>query len=314
MENSLKLVSREPLILLLSKNDFTAIERKIYWAILSQMIQGFNVSPDLFQNKEFTISLDSLQETNRSRVKSAIVKIVQRKLYYENPKGDEFEIVTPFPYAKYEGSKGRIRLTMLANVVPYFMELKNGYSEFELFAALSLSSEYSQKLYPLLSRWKDTGIWNNVEIEQLKDTLRATHYNRFVHFKQRVLDQAVKEINEKTDIEISIDYKKTGRIVTHLTFNILSKSKKEQINAALAVKEEMDSVANLNIGQIMVQASQILSTYNFSATQYMAIMTKPQMLQLFIEEDSKITHGVRKDVKNKTAYMATILGFSKKKK
>ena len=41
-------------------------------------------------------------------------------------------------------------------------------------------------------------------------------------------------------------------------------------------------------------------------------MIDPKLLQLFIEEDSKIIHGVRKNVLNKTAYMAKVLGFSKK--
>jgi plasmid replication initiation protein len=301
MENTLRPVSREPLVLLLSKNEFTAIERKIYWIILNQLYQGINVSPDLFQNMEFVIPIAALNETNRGRIKAAAERIMSRKLTYENPANDSFELIVPFPYVKYQGNEGTLKIKMLAEVLPYFMELRNGYSEFELYAALSLTSEYSQRLYPLLSRWKDTGKWVNVEIEYLKQLLDASHYDRFVHFKQRVLDQAEKEIN-----------KKTGRHVTHLNFKILSKIKKEQQQAFLAVKEELDTVAKLDIGQIMAQVSSIMRSYNFSSSQQKKIMIDPKLLQLFVEEDSKIVHGVRKNVLNKTAYMAKVLGFSKK--
>jgi plasmid replication initiation protein len=312
MESTLRPVNREPLVLLLSKNEFTAIERKIYWIILNQLYQGINVSPDLFKNMEFVIPIAALQETNRGRIKAAAERIMSRKLSYENPTNDSFELIVPFPYVKYQGNEGTLKIKMLAEVLPYFMELRNGYSEFELYAALSLTSEYSQRLYPLLSRWKDTGKWVNVEIESLKELLGASHYDRFVHFKQRVLDQAEKEINEKTDIEISTEFKKTGRHVTHVTFKILSKIKKEEKQALLAVKEELNTVANLNIGQILAQVSSIMRGYNFSSSQQKKIMIEPKLLQLFVEEDSKIVHGVRKNVLNKTAYMAKILGFSKK--
>ena len=304
---------REPLILLLSKTEFSLIERRIYWIILSQMEQGFNVSPDLFQNREFKISISDLKETNRQRIKDTVKKITTRQITNTDLVKDTFECLVPFPYAKYDGKNGCIDILMLANVIPYFLELKKGFSEFEIVAALSLTSEYSQKLYPLLCRWRDTGKWLNVDINTLKELLDANHYEYFGNFKQRVLDVGYKEINEKTNIRYEMVFHKTGRNVTTVDFLISQADKIESIEANKAVNEEMQEVAKLNIGQIMAQASKILSTYNFSANQYKAIMTDNSMLQIFIQEDSKIVHGVRKNVKNKTAYMATILGFSKKK-
>jgi len=305
--------AREPLILLLSKTEFSLIERRIYWIILSQIEQGFNVSPDLFQNREFKIPISDLKETNRQRIKETVKKITTRQITNTDLVEDTFECFVPFPYAKYDGKNGCINIMMLANVIPYFVELKKGFSEFEIVAALSLTSEYSQRLYPLLCRWRDTGKWLNVSIDTLKELLGADHYEYFGNFKQRVLDAAHKEINEKTNIRYEMVFHKTGRNVTTIDFIISQTDKMETIEAHKAVNEEMQSVAKLNIGQIMAQASEILSTYNFSASQYKTIMTDNSILQLFIEEDSKIVHGVRKNVKNKTAYMATILGFAKKK-
>lgn len=305
--------AREPLILLLSKIEFSVLERRVYWIVLSQIEQGFNVSSDLFQSLKFEIPISDLKETNRQRIKDLVKKIPTRMISKSDYVDDVFEAFVPFPYAKYDGKKGFLELVMLAQVVPYFMELKKGYSEFEIMAALSLTSEYSQRLYPLLSSWKDKGKWLNVDVEHLKDLLGATHYSSFGNFKQRVLDVAQKEMREKTNIHFDMIFHKIGRNITTIDFKIYKTDEIEAIEAHKAVKAEMDSVEKLDIGRIMVQASQILSSYNFSSKQYQAIMSNPETLQLFIEEDSKITHGVRKNVQNKTAYMATILGFANKK-
>lgn len=304
---------REPLILLLSKVEFSLLERRIYWIVLSQMEQGFNVSQDLFQNLEFKIPISELKETNRQRFIDLQKKIPSRIVSKSDYTNDSFKSFVPFPLAHYDGKNGFFELTMFAEAVPHFMELKKGYSEFEIMAALSLTSEYSQRLYPLLSSWKDKGKWLNVDVEHLKELLGASHYTSFGNFKQRVLDVAQKEMREKTNIYFDMVFHKIGRNITTIDFIIYRMDEIEAIEAHKAVKAEMDSVEKLDIGRIMVQASQILSSYNFSSKQYQAIMSNPKILQLFIEEDSKITHGVRKNIHNKTAYMATILGFSNKK-
>ncbi|MCU0470819.1 MAG: replication initiation protein [Arcicella sp.] len=310
----LKTKNKEPLILLLAKNEFTVLERRIYWLILNQIEQGFNIDQNLFQNKVFQIPLSALKETNVKRLKETAEKLMSRKVKYESDDDEKFDHIIPFPEVRYDGKKGYIEVYMYARVVPYFMELKRGYSEYELYAALSLVSEYAQRLYTLLSRWKDTGIWFNVSIEEFKVLMGAEGYNDFFNLKKRVIEIAQKEINDKTDILFEIEYIKTGRNFTHLTFRIVTKEKQRLIDAHDNVLQEMESVSKLNIGQVMAQVNLLLVTqYNFSTNQQRKIINDPKILQLFIEEDSKITHGIRGEIKNKTAYMATILGFSKKK-
>jgi plasmid replication initiation protein len=312
-ESTLKIKNKEPLILLLAKNEFTVLERRIYWLILNQIEQGFNVNQALFQNQVFKIPLSAIKETNVKRLKETAEKLMSRKVKYENSSEDQFDHIVPFPEVRYDGKKGYIEVYMYARVVPYFMELKKGYSEYELYAALSLVSEYAQRLYTLLSRWKDTGIWFNVSIEEFKNLMSAEGYNDFFNLKKRVIETAQKEINDKTDIMFDIEYIKSGRNFTHLTFRIITKEKQRLIDAHDYVEQEMESVSKLNIGQVMAQVNLLLTQYTFSTSQQRKIINNQEILKLFIEEDSKITHGVRGIIKNKTAYMATILGFTKKK-
>ena len=317
MENiTLKVKNREPLILLLAKNDFTVLERRIYWLILNQIEQGFNISPDLVQNKIFHIPLSAIKETNVKRLKETAQRLMSRIIKFDNPTNEKFKFISPFPEVLYDGKKGHIEIVMYAGVVPHFMELKKGYSEFELYAALSLVSEYAQRLYTHLSRWTDTGIWYNVSIEEFKGHMGAEtdSYKEFFNLKKRVIEIAIKEINEKTDLQVEVEYIKTARNFTHLTFRITTKETQKLIDAHTIVGQEMQTVAKLNIGQVLAQVNFLFTQYNFSKTQQQTIIGNEKILQLFIEEDSKITHGVRGVIKNKSAYMATILGFNIKTK
>lgn len=312
MNQILKPTNKEPLVLLLAQNEFTVIERRIYWLVLNQIEQGFDINQTQIQNKSFKIPLSTLKETNVKRLKEAATKLMSRKILFEK-NGVAFDYIIPFPQVRYDGKNGFIEVFMYDKIVPYFMELKRGYSEYQLYAAISLVSEYAQRLYTLLSRWLDTGEWFDVPITKFKTLMGAEGYNDFFNLKKRVIEIAQKEINEKTDIMFDIEYKKTGRNFTHLTFRIITREKMHLMNAYDNVEQEMMTISNLNIGQVMSQVSLLLSGYTFSTVQQRKILNNPKVLQLFIEEDSKIAHGIRGDIKNKTAYMAAILGFSKKK-
>ena len=60
--------------------------------------------------------------------------------------------------------------------------------------------------------------------------LLAHEYSRMSDFKKDVLDLAVKQINEHTDITVKYDQHKRGRNITglHLRLSINSRSKKPQ--------------------------------------------------------------------------------------
>ena len=51
-------------------------------------------------------------------------------------------------------------------------------------------------------------------------------YPLFGNLQQRVIDPAIREINEKTPMEVQYELRKTGRKVTHLKIKILAKKEK----------------------------------------------------------------------------------------
>ena len=53
--------------------------------------------------------------------------------------------------------------------------------------------------------------------------LGDNEYNRMCDFKRRILDMAVQEINEKTDLTVSYTQEKRARTITGFKFTVRTK-------------------------------------------------------------------------------------------
>ena len=79
-----------------------------------------------------------------------------------------------------------------------------------------MTSTHAIRLYELLMQWGSVGE-RDVSIEWLKrQTQIEGKYTAIKDFKKSVIDVAVSQINEYTDLEVSYDQRKSGRTVTHL--------------------------------------------------------------------------------------------------
>ncbi len=292
--------NQQPNIITRSTDQMTLIEKRLMYLVINQMEMGFNVQEDLFRNIEFKIPSKELGEPNYTRIREALTKLQGRRItLIDDFKKQKFHSIVPFPYVSIE--KGWITLKMLGDVAPYFLELKNGFTKYELKAALSLNSVYSQKLYELLSRWKDKKEWE-VEIEELKLLLDATDY-RYTDFRRVCIEPALLEITEKTDLNVSYLAIKVGRKVGAIKFTILTEKEK----AKKDYEEEIADVKGMAPAEIAHYTRNLIRNYSFSNDQIDKIMADQRLFSKFIDIESKIAHGVIKNVKNPTAYMAKSL-------
>ena len=75
-----------------------------------------------------------------------------------------------------------------------------------------MKSVYSARLYELLIQWKSIGRTPEFKLDIFREQLGIgiNEYQRMDHFKTRVLDMAVEEINAKTDIQATYKQHKKG--------------------------------------------------------------------------------------------------------
>lgn len=125
---------------------------------------------------------------------------------------------------EYKPKMGLIELAFDPKLKPYLLQLQDElYLKTDLRQILLLPSEYAKRIYMLLKQWELKGSLE-VEIAEWQRILEVPKSMKsYGHFKTKALDVAVNYINDKTDLTVSYEPKKTGRAYTHLVWKIRTK-------------------------------------------------------------------------------------------
>ena len=129
----------------------------------------------------------------------------------------------------YVNNKGAVVLYLNRNVISMISRLEANFTQYLLEQVSHFKSKYSIRLYELLIKYRDIGTSKKFEIAELRSKLglNEDEYKLNAVFKRDVLDKAVKEINDKTDITIKYDQFKEGKAITHILFKIKKKPVKK---------------------------------------------------------------------------------------
>ena len=141
--------------------------------------------------------------------------------------------------AYIEGA-GLVEVTFAPKMIPFITRLEAEFTSYRLEKIGHMTSAHAVRLYELLVQYVSVGT-REMELAWLKEKLGiAAEYKSIKDFKKRVLDVALAQINEHSDIIVSHTQRKTGRVVTHLIFAIKSKSEKASKPAKKAKREVVD--------------------------------------------------------------------------
>ncbi|MGV8027396.1 MAG: RepB family plasmid replication initiator protein [Anaerolineaceae bacterium] len=132
---------------------------------------------------------------------------------------------------EYTIGVGYSDITFDPKLKPFLLRLKERFTTYKLENVIRLKSVYSIRIYELLKQYQSIGK-RTITIELLKNMLRIgpKEYVLYGHFKDRVLNVAYKEINEKTDIAFEFREKKLGRKVNEIEFVIDKKETESKSN------------------------------------------------------------------------------------
>jgi plasmid replication initiation protein len=133
--------------------------------------------------------------------------------------------------ATYNEGQGFVEVMFGNDIIPLITRLSKEYTEYELIQIRNLNSVYALRVFEMLMQWKILGKTPLVAIEDLRSRLGiAGHqYKLMSNFKKRVLDLAINEINEHTDITASYKQHKQGKAITGFTFTFKKKKEPKQI-------------------------------------------------------------------------------------
>lgn len=135
----------------------------------------------------------------------------------------------------YHPGEGKVALSFSNKVKPYLGELKNRFTSYKLQQVAKIKSTYAIRIYELLQQYQSTGT-RIIHVEDLRDYLDLQgKYPSFKQFKQSVLNRSIDELNNKTDLIISVETLKKGRKIYALKFTFFA-DKPQTINKKIAAK------------------------------------------------------------------------------
>mgnify|MGYP000856290535 CR=1 FL=1 len=143
----------------------------------------------------------------------------------------------------YIENAATIELIFAPYVAPLITLLEKNFTSYELEQIADLNSKYAIRLYEMTIAWKYVGKTPIFTIDELRDRLGVlvSEYKRMELFKRKVLDFAIKLINDKTNISIYYEQCKSGRKIIGFNFFIcpkIRKVKKLKVIEQAQVKEE----------------------------------------------------------------------------
>lgn len=140
-----------------------------------------------------------------------------------------------FQRVDYLLGQGIIEIKLTEDITPYLFDLKENFTSYELASALRLTSKYAKRIYQYCSQWKDQGESKKYDIQEFKmmlgllDDKGKDKAVRMSDFRESVLDVAVKQINEHTELNISYKLEKRVRTYKNIVFTIKRQALAETI-------------------------------------------------------------------------------------
>lgn len=217
-----------------ASHEFSLIEKRLialclaqtdsinaYALLESQKQAGFTVKIAVKDYAEcFGIEAHTAYEQIKTASQKIFDRYVRKKVETKKGKADHF--MRWVSSAKYADGEGWIELRFTPEIAPHVLALRQSFTSYKLKDIANLDTTHSWRLYELLRSWLSTGVYSPT-IEEFHESMNVTASFKkdFSDLRRKIIEPAVKAINEKTDLQVSWEPIRAGsRKITHLRFDI----------------------------------------------------------------------------------------------
>lgn len=208
-----------------AKYKLTAQEQKLVIAICSQLDKNAeNFSTVRLKVTEFA-DFCKISKTNKyAEVKRIVMRLLDRKLLIHKADGGWYGTHW-LQSAEYIPSEGLIEYKIDERLRPELLKLKSAYLDTATQPLMEFRRDYSVRLYFILKKMIKIGEFEyNLDFFRERFVLGKS-YGLFANLKNKVLEPAIEELNEKSDIKIKHEYIREGRAYTKIHFEVELKEK-----------------------------------------------------------------------------------------
>jgi plasmid replication initiation protein len=234
---------------------------------------------------QYTKQFNVEKHTAYEALKSAVAELFKREFSYTQPYKNTQEQVRSRWVSRiaYVDDQAIVKITFAPDVIPLITELETRFTQYELEQVSELSSAYAIRLYELLIAWRSTGKTPTFELAEFRKRLGVGdgEYTRADNFKRRVLDLAITQINEHTDITVSYKQHKKGRVITGFSFSFTFKKQK---NSKLGAHEEIYPLPLIKPSTTKAPVTNDNAAKRDALTQFLGYQQRAKLLNEAIEQ------------------------------
>jgi plasmid replication initiation protein len=197
--------------------------------------QGINANEPLTIHAESYIHQFGVhRNTAYQALKDACDDLFARQFSYQfkNERGNIEHVKSRWvSEVRYVDADAVVKLIFAPAVVPLITRLEERFTKYDIDQISGLSSAYSVRLYELLIQWRSSGKTPVIDLTDFRKRIGVldTEYKRMAQLKERVLNLAIQQINEHTDIIVDYKQQKAGRVITGFSFTFTQKKQPKDV-------------------------------------------------------------------------------------
>ena len=194
-------------------------------------------------------------------LKGAVDNLFNRYFSYKEQRNDGTEFVVKSRWVSrvaYASNAAILELTFAPDVVPLITRLEQQFTSYQIKQVGQLTSKYAIRLYELLIMWRSVGkCLFSIDDFRFKLGIADNEYQSMSNFKSRVLEPAIKQINEFTDIKAEYLQHKSGRTITGFEFKFKLKNQPPKEKKPTRDQNTIDMFAGMTPKQVLLFAKKL---------------------------------------------------------
>lgn len=179
--------------------------------------------------KQFGVTKDAAYKA----LKDAVLSLFERQFTFTELEKGKLKVVKSrwVSQIAYVDDLAEVQIIFSPAVASMCSRLESHFTSYDLDQVSKLNSKYAVRLYELVIAWKATGKTPEFSLAEFRNQLGLldNEYTPMNNFKKYVLELAVAQINEHTDIKLDYEQHKKGRTISGFSFRLKSKVKQQKI-------------------------------------------------------------------------------------
>jgi plasmid replication initiation protein len=248
-----QLIVKDNALINASYNLDTVEQRLILLAILQAREEKIGIDANTrlrIHASEYMQRFDVNKHAAYKALKTAVANLFGRQFSYytiDQKTGKQKKVISRWVQnIAYIDDAATLEIAFTMDVIPLITRLEKQFTSYQLKQVTQLTGKYAIRLYELLIAWREVGKTPIFQIQDFRSKLglESNDYPRIDTFKRRVLESAIQQINQHTDITVKVEQHKEGRSISGFSFSF-----KQRKEAKKTISNKHEIIAKMTIAQ-----------------------------------------------------------------